>query len=247
MEEKVSKKCSISIVSHGQFDLVSDLLNDLEAFAKNIHEIILTINIPETFAVEPYTNNIVVIQNEIPCGFGANHNTAFSYCSADIFLVLNPDLRIIDFDFDLFLRELCSKDVGLVTPIVENANGSIEDHVRPYPTPLNLAQRVLGRLFSHKPEYPSQLKVKTPYWIAGMFMGFKSSMFREVGGFDTRYFMYMEDVDICAKILNAGYKIGIDSGNKIIHDARRGSQRNLRLFLIHFASYIKYFRKWAGK
>ena len=85
------------------------------------------------------------------------------------------------------------------------------------------------------------------YWVGGMFMGFRSSVFREIGGFDERYFMYLEDVDICAELLAAGYEVAIDADNKVTHDARRGSRRNLTLFFIHCASYIKYFIKWRGK
>lgn len=59
--------------------------------------------------------------------------------------------------------------------------------------------------------------------------------------------MYLVDVDICAELLSDGYEIAIDSGNIVMHDARRGSRRNIRLFLIHCASYMRYFRKWAGK
>ena len=51
--------------------------------------------------------------------------------------------------------------------------------------------------------------------------------------------MYLENVDDYAELLANGYEIAIDSDNRVTHDARRGSRRNLRLFLIHCASYVK--------
>ena len=78
-----------------------------------------------------------------------------------------------------------------------------------------------------------------------MFMGFRTSVFQEIGGFDQRYFMYLEDVDICATLWAAGYEVAIDTENSVIHYAQRGSRRDPKLFLFHLTSYIKYFKKWA--
>ena len=87
--------------------------------------------------------------------------------------------------------------------------------------------------------------LNSPCWIGGMFMGFRTSVFQEIGGFDQRYFMYLEDVDICATLWAAGYEVAIDTENSVIHYAQRGSRRDPKLFLFHLTSYIKYFKKWA--
>jgi N-acetylglucosaminyl-diphospho-decaprenol L-rhamnosyltransferase len=242
-----TKTVSISIVSHGQFHIVSQLLADLESFCFFIHEIILTVNIPEVIDVSHFKNEIAVIRNDYPRGFGENHNRAFLASSGDYFLVLNPDLRIGNFDFTSFLDKLSPKGVGVSTPMVVNGNGKREDHIRPFPSFAGLLRRVSYRCFSDGSRADLSPKLSSPFWIGGMFMGFKSSVFRDIGGFDQRYFMYLEDVDICAELLSASYEIVVDSSNQVVHDARRGSRRNLRLFLIHCASYLRYFRKWAGK
>jgi N-acetylglucosaminyl-diphospho-decaprenol L-rhamnosyltransferase len=238
---------SISIVSHGQFNIVSQLLADLESFRSFIHEIILTVNIPETIEISSFENEISVITNDYPLGFGENHNRAFFASSGEYFIVLNPDLRITTFDFTSYLDRLSSKDVGVLTPLVVNGNGKREDHIRPFPSFAGLLRRLSYRLLSDGSRSEFSPKISPPYWIGGMFMGFRSSVFRNISGFDQRYFMYLEDVDICAELLATGYEIAIDPGNRVIHDARRGSRRNLRLFLIHCVSYVRYFRKWAGK
>ena len=238
---------SISIVSHGQFEIVSQLLADLESFRSFIHEIILTLNISEAIDVSLFENEIMVIKNDYPRGFGENHNRAFLASSGDYFLVLNPDLRVANFDFTSFLNELSSKSVGVLTPMVVNGNGKREDHIRPFPSFAELVRRVFFRFLPGGSRADFSPKISSPFWVGGMFMGFRSSVFRNIGGFDERYFMYLEDVDICAKLLSSGYEIGINTKNSVIHDARRSSRRNLRLFLIHCASYVKYFKKWSGK
>ena len=238
---------SLSIVSHGQFDIVSQLLEDLERFRFFIREIILTINIPEVIDIQAFENNIQVCMNRSPKGFGENHNRAFEASSGEFFVVLNPDLRIRNFEFPLFLEKLSAGNVGVITPIVENCSGEREDHVRPFPTVSQLLRRCSRLLFPRLCQVEGQPEPLSSFWVAGMFMGFNGSVFRDVGGFDQRYFMYLEDVDICAELRVAGYEIAIDYDNRVTHDARRGSRRNVRLFLIHCFSYLKYFKKWAGK
>ena len=241
------KMCSISIVSHGQFELVKGLLDDLEHFGSFIREIILTVNVAEVIDLDRFENEIVVIRNDRPRGFGENHNRAFEASSGDYFLVLNPDLRASGFDFTSFLEKLSLKSVGVLTPMVVNKKGKREDHVRPFPSFAELLRRVSLRFCSGDSQTDISPEFNRPFWVGGMFMGFRSSVFQNIGGFDQRYFMYLEDVDICAEILSAGYEIVVDPDNRVIHDAQRGSRRNLRLFIIHCISYVSYFRKWAGK
>ena len=67
----------------------------------------------------------------------------------------------------------------------------------------------------------------------------------ELKGFDERYFMYMEDVDICRKIDLSGKRKLYFPATEIIHSHRKGSSKELRLFCIHISSIIKYFMKWG--
>ena len=61
--------CTISVVSHGQFGLVSNLLADLEPYQKSIGQIIVTLNVPEKIDISIYKNNIRIIKNIRPLGF----------------------------------------------------------------------------------------------------------------------------------------------------------------------------------
>jgi hypothetical protein len=65
-----------------------------------------------------------------------------------------------------------------------------------------------------------------------------------VGGFDERFFLYYEDVDICRSLGLAGYGAAYVPEVTVIHDARRASRRNLRLMAIHAASAIRYLTHW---
>jgi hypothetical protein len=77
-----------------------------------------------------------------------------------------------------------------------------------------------------------------------MFMLFRSDAYREVGGFDERFFLYYEDVDICRRLLARGYRCVFQPEASVIHDARRASRRDLRLMSIHAASAARYLTRW---
>ena len=72
-------------------------------------------------------------------------------------------------------------------------------------------------------------------------MFFPASAFRAVGGFDSRFFLYYEDVDLCARLRLAGFDIQVVTTAQVIHDARRDSHRRLRYFAFHVTSIWRYF------
>lgn len=64
-----------------------------------------------------------------------------------------------------------------------------------------------------------------------MFLLFKSQDFCLMGGFDQKYFMYLEDADICRRFNNDGFPVVIFPTLHAVHDARRASGRNIRHFI----------------
>ena len=77
-------------------------------------------------------------------------------------------------------------------------------------------------------------------WVAGMFVVFRRSAFEAVGGFDERYFMYMEDADICRRLRAVGYEVIVDKATIAVHDARRASRANLQHLRWHLRSALRF-------
>ena len=75
-------------------------------------------------------------------------------------------------------------------------------------------------------------------------MLFDLTSFLSVGGFDERFFMYYEDVDICARLRLKGMTILLVASEWIVHDARRESRRSIKLFVFHVSSMMKFFVKY---
>lgn len=217
-----------------------DLLRDIERICRNV-EVLLTINVEESlpFDAGSFDFPLRIVRNAAPKGFGANHNAAFREANGDYFCVLNPDIRLTSDPFPLLLVELEKDGVGVVSPLVLSPSGAIEDSARKFPTLLSIAKKVLG--LGSKLDYEIGDSALRPDWVAGIFMLFRSEVFRQVGGFDERYFMYYEDVDLCWRLRAAGYTVRVEPGARAIHEARRGSHRNPRYLLWHLSSMMRFF------
>ena len=137
----------------------------------------------------------------------------------------------------------------MIAPKVVFPNGNHQYSCRKYPKPIDLIIRRLGVFKSkiYNGEYQNKdiSKPFHPDYISGCFMLFKTVDFISLNGFDKRYFMYLEDVDICKKIDALGKKKLYFPEEQIIHIANFGSAKKIRLLLYHIFSAIKYFRKWG--
>lgn len=234
---------SISIVSHGHGNLVADLLQDLQAHCATPHEVILTLNVPETLPFDPsqFGFPVVLIRNDHAKGFAANHNAAFRAATAEFYCVLNPDVRLSLDPFPPLLELISNPKIGVVAPLILNPVGGVEDSARRFPTPLSIARKVL--LKRKASDYAIEDAVVFPDWVAGMFMVFKSTLFCAMGGFDERYFLYYEDVELCWRLRNNGYAVALTPLAHAIHAAQRASHRDLQHLRWHIASMVRFFVK----
>ncbi len=233
---------SISIVSHLQIVLVAQLLGDLDRCCKDSHfEVILTLNCDESvpFDLGGFSFPIRLLQNRQPKGFGSNHNQAFLEASGRNFCVMNPDIRFSCNPFTALLPVLMDPSVGLVAPLVLSDRGEVEDSARRFPTPFKILCKALGGCRGS--DYSIGADLLRPDWIAGMFMVFPHAIFERLGGFDQRYFLYYEDVDLCGRLRLRNYEVLMNPQIKVIHYAQRDSHRSLRYMRWHLISMLRFF------
>jgi N-acetylglucosaminyl-diphospho-decaprenol L-rhamnosyltransferase len=235
------RSITVSIVSHGHGELVPPLISDLER-CEEISRVILTLNVPEPHLALKLTGRALVRNNPVPVGFGKNHNSAFRFASTPYFLVINPDVRLEGNPFPHLLDCFSSDKVALAAPSVVNARGGHEDSVRRFPTVVGLMTKAFGG-GDGRLSYPFGGRPVAVPWVAGMFMFFRSADFREVGGFDEAFYLYYEDVDLCARIWKSGRSVLLCPTVRIIHDARRASRRSIRHMSWHVQSMARYFVK----
>jgi len=235
---------AVSIVSHGHGDMVGRLVRQLLTFPE-VAQIILTLNVPESVTL-PDDARVTIIANAEPKGFGANHNAAFGVCAQTFFCPLNPDIEFDGNPFPVLSAALADDRVALVAPLVRSPDGKIEDSMRRFPTPGSLLMNALGGSDGRYVVGHGQAAF-APEWVAGMFMLFRSRDFRDLAGFDERFFLYYEDVDICARVWQKGMRVLACPQGCVIHDAQRESRRRLRHFRWHLASMTRFFCKHWGR
>jgi N-acetylglucosaminyl-diphospho-decaprenol L-rhamnosyltransferase len=230
----------VSVVSHLQAQLVAGLLGDLAAHCRDSVEVVLTINVGEAlpFGVRDFGYPVKLVRNDAPRGFGANHNAAFRLCRQHAFCVMNPDIRIETNPFPELLEELKRNRTGVVAPRIVDPSGRTEDSARRFPTLLTLVAKALGR--GGVLDYDIGPAPFSPDWVAGMFMLFARDAFRAVGGFDEKFFLYYEDVDICARLCASGYDVRLVPAVSAVHHARRASRSDWRHRAWHLQSIVRY-------
>ena len=235
---------TVSIVSHGQNALVNTLCEDLRRLDRADLRIVLTENIRDSTALATGAMDVKLIVNANAKGFGANHNAAFTRCATPYFCVCNPDIRLAADPFPALLDVLIPAATAAAGPLVRSPGGSIEDSARRFPT----AGRLLRKLVSGPagPDYAVDRGPVDVDWIAGMFMLLKSERFRAINGFDERYHLYYEDVDLCRRLRADGHRVIFQPNANIVHDARRGSRRNPLLMMRHAMSAIRFLCSKAG-
>jgi GT2 family glycosyltransferase len=189
-------------------------------------------------------------------GFGSGHNIILDKINniSKFHLILNPDVSFEKHVIINLISELKkNKEVTMIAPKVLFPDKKHQYSCRRYPTVFELFARRFTFLkpFLKPVIYKGTYRDKNldePFfadYITGCFHLYRTDDFIRLKGFDERYFLYMEDVDICKKIDIIGKKKLYYPNEEIIHVLKQGSSKDFNLLLRHTSSAIKYFLKWG--
>lgn len=196
---------------------------------------------------------IEVIRSAENRGFGAAHNMVLPYLDSEYHAVINPDIELKS---DV-IGELCNyldrnPDVGIACPATYFPNGDIQLLPKIFPkVKYLLASRLpfegckaLRREYVMADRDLSQA-VDVEY-VTGCFMFIRTGLFKRVGGFDERYFLYFEDADLTRMIMPFARAVYYPHA-KVYHHWNRMGAKSPKYLLIQVSSMFKYFRKWNRK
>ncbi len=252
-----------------------DITASIVLFNENLKELTKTVNCfleinlkKKLFLIDNTPNSLfkdVFKHNEIEyiavgknIGFGSGHNLSIKKVKevSKFHLILNPDVTFKLNVITNLISELDkNKEVSMIAPKVLFPDGKHQYSCRRYPSVSELIARrfsFLKPLFkstTFKGEYREK-DLTQPFfaeYITGCFQLYKTEDFIKLKGFDERYFLYLEDVDICKKIDVLGKKKLYFPQEEIVHVLKQGSSKSIKLFLRHTSSAIKYFLKWGLK
>ena len=233
---------TVSVISHRQNALINALIQDIRRHCAARIALVLTENVPDStmLQADELACPVQQVSNPFPKGFGCNHNAAFAVCETPFFCVLNPDIRLDSDPFPPLLETAGALNVAAVAPLVRSPSGMVEDSARRYPT---LGSLLLKFFTAPGLDYATDRGPIDVDWVAGMFILFRSDAFAAIRGFDERYFLYYEDVDICFRLRATGRRVIYDPRAQAVHDAQRASRRNPRLALHHLTSIARFLRR----
>jgi GT2 family glycosyltransferase len=188
-------------------------------------------------------------------GFGGGHNLALRVGMADFHVIQNPDVSYApEVPAALYRFMLENSDVGLVMPQILYPDRTEQRLCKLLPTPFDLfARRFLGS--TGRSIFKNQMKsyelmhldmnvTREIPSLSGCFMFVRSSALKKVGLFDERFFMYLEDVDLCRRI-GREYKTVFYPHVSVTHGYAKGSYRDYSLLKHHVVSAVRYFSKWG--
>ena len=227
------EKVVMSVVSHNQIELVEQLLSDLDGkllFSEYEFEVVITHNLPcQIQMAKGFSFNVKEVFNLSAKGFGDNHNCVFENNRCDFFMVVNPDIKIIE---KIHLTSLLkhARMGHISSPVIMTETGEVDDFKREIPNPINLLKR---HIFRDSQETHN-------FWLAGMFLVFSTRSFVDLKGFDRRYFMYVEDCDLCYRARSMGMPITVLENTSVVHGAQRASRKRLTPFMQHVLSLMKF-------
>ncbi len=246
---------SIIILNYNTKDLLKDCVLSLTKLKdKTKFEIIVVDNGSTDGSVELIKDlkikNLKIIENKTNLGFAKGNNSARGVVKGKYVLILNSDTlaknNCLDFPIN-YLED--HRDVGAITCKVILKNGKLDpDTRRSFPTPwVSLTH------FSHLDRIFPKSKTFSKYWygfipdtisheidsLQGAYFLSRKDILDSVGWFDEDYFLDGEDIDLCFKIKDKGYKIIYLPTSEITHfkGATKGKNQN---FKTSFKSRLQY-------
>lgn len=189
-------------------------------------------------------------------GFGAGVNDAARLATAPMFLLLNPDVELRAPVARTLIACLERHDhVAIVGGRIREADGMIQASARRFPdlsTAFGGRTSWLTRVSPGNPLSRRNLSaslgspedaVKVD-WVSGAFTMIRADVFRALGGFDERFFMYWEDSDLCLRALRSGWATMYEPGVEVTHLTGRSSRHaHLRsLVAFHVSAFRHYWK-----
>jgi N-acetylglucosaminyl-diphospho-decaprenol L-rhamnosyltransferase len=204
-------KVSAVVVSHGH---AAELPHSLPSLVSQVDETLVIANLPGSADGAPA--DVRVLENPRPLSFAANVNLGIAATSGEYVLVANPDAVA---EHDAVTRLVAFADAhprcGIAGPQMRWPDGSWQPSRRRFPTVRGTIVRrtPLRRLRSpyetQREHYELDERPTEPVqadWMLGAFLLMRRTMLDEIGGWDSGFRHYCEDIDVCYRAAQAGWE-----------------------------------------
>ncbi len=190
-------------------------------------------------------------------GYARAANLGIAATDAPVVAVCNPDVEVQAGTAAAVVERFAAEpDLGAVGPMILNTDGSIYPSARSVPRVGDaVGHGVLGLVWRTNPftRRYRQLdadprRPRDVDWVSGAAVWLRRDALQAVGGWDERYFMYVEDVDLCWQLQRSGWRIAYEPGGTVTHvQGATTAKHPYRMIAEHHRSLYRFAAKrWHG-
>lgn len=194
-------------------------------------------------------------------GFGRGYEAGIRHARGEFLLINNPAKLLKPDAAEKMVRAMeADPGIGILGPKLLHEDGTLRDSYRAFPRPLDVVikRTALRGLFPARMRRYLQTDADPDIqcdadWLIGGCLLMRRDFFRELGGFDPRFFLFFEDIDLCRRCWDAGKRVVYFPAAVATDRKRRLSEGGPMALMtqktgrVHVVSALRYFRKWAGR
>jgi hypothetical protein len=249
---------SVIIVNYNVKEFLLNLLHSVEKASSNISkEIIVIDNASDDGSVEAIKQkfpSVRLIENKSNVGFGKANNQGLKIAQGKYLLFINPDCIVSEDTFTKMISFFDSHpDCGLAGCKILNSDGTLQLACRrSFPGPWTSFTKVTGlsnlfpksKIFArYNLTYLDENKTYEVDAVSGSFMMMRKDVYEKTGGFDEKFFMYGEDLDLCYRVQKSGFKVYYVHDTQVIHykgeSTKRSNLDDTKLFYDAMHLFVK--------
>ncbi|MEX0873793.1 MAG: glycosyltransferase family 2 protein [Actinomycetota bacterium] len=249
----MTRSCALVLVNYNGGRSILDCLQSID---DELSEVVVVDNASTDGSdalIERERGDVRLIRNEGNVGFAAAANQAIRATSADVVVLLNPDVIVRPGALGSLVEAVrAHPKAGVVAPLILNPDGSVQPTKRAFPSIWQAALHgLVGLVWPGNPGTraytladASFAGARTVDWAAGTAMAIKREAFEAVGGFDERFFFFVEDVDLCKRMWDASFEVWFEPEAVIVHEwGGSWTQRPLKFLWMHQLNLFRYVLK----
>lgn len=210
---------------------------------------------PETLAAA--VPGVRIVPSGANVGLARAANLGIAATRAPVVAVLNPDTELRPGTAGhLVARLAAERDLGALGPRVESPDGTLYPSARIEPRPFDAAGHALlgawrpaNRFTRRYRQLDADWTVpRAVDWLSGAAIWFRRDALDAAGGWDERFFMFMEDVDLCRRLREAGWRVEYDPRGCVMHvEGVSRAAHPYRMIVAHHRSAWRYaVARWRG-
>ena len=220
----LSKKVAVVILNWNGKSFLENFLPNVIKYSSSAQIIVADNNSTDDSInfLKAHFPQVTLIINKVNDGFAKGYNTALKQVDAEYYVLLNSDVEVTEDWIEPIIELLDSdKNIAACQPKILDyyhknkfeyagaCGGFIDKYGYPF---------CRGRLFNVLEEDNGQYNTAIEiFWATGACMFIRSKAFWKVGGFDDDYFAHMEEIDVCWRMKNCGYKIYVEPKSVVYH------------------------------